>query len=28
MGFEEYLGDEEIARVRDDLFQGRRVAAL
>jgi ATPase subunit of ABC transporter with duplicated ATPase domains len=28
MGFEEYLGDEEIARVRDELFQGRRVAAL
>jgi ATPase subunit of ABC transporter with duplicated ATPase domains len=28
MGFEEYLEDEEIARVRDELFQGRHVAAL
>jgi ATPase subunit of ABC transporter with duplicated ATPase domains len=28
MGFEEYLEDEEIARVRDELFQGQNVAAL
>ncbi len=28
MGFEEYLEDEEIARERDELFQGRQVAAL
>ncbi|MFO7461345.1 MAG: ATP-binding cassette domain-containing protein, partial [Desulfatiglandales bacterium] len=28
MGFEEYLEDEDIARVRDELFQGRQVAAL
>jgi ATPase subunit of ABC transporter with duplicated ATPase domains len=28
MGFEEYLEDEEIARVRDEQFQGRRAAAL
>ena len=28
MGFEEYLEDEEIAREREELFQGRQVAAL
>jgi len=28
MGFEEYLDDEEIARVRDELFQDRQAAVL
>jgi ATPase subunit of ABC transporter with duplicated ATPase domains len=28
MGFEEYLEDEEIARVRDEQFRGQRAAAL
>ena len=28
MGFEEYLDDEDIARVRDELFQDRQAAAL